>query len=145
MSAFRAGSSVSPADAPPVPGIRPKWLVEKTHAHVEDGRLVPDSADGETLFASLGSAPIHVGEGDRFHAEPRRDIPESDKPTPAMRRARLANVERHKPPFGTMEGTGAMIRKLPSGEYQLYSRNKNPRPAATETRHGFRNAPMPAA
>ena len=70
-----------------------KWLVEKTHAHVEDGRLVPDSAEAETLFASLGSAPIHV-EGDRFHAEPRRDIPESDKPTPAVRRARLANIRK---------------------------------------------------
>jgi hypothetical protein len=70
-----------------------KWLVEKTHAHVEDGHLVPDSAEAEKLFASLGSAPIHV-EGDRFRAEPRRDIPESEKPTPAMRRAQLANIKK---------------------------------------------------
>jgi hypothetical protein len=69
-----------------------KWLVEKTHAHVEDGRLVPDSVEAEKLFASLGSAPVLI-EGDRFHAEPRRDIPEIEKPTPAMRRALLAKEE----------------------------------------------------
>ena len=70
-----------------------KWLVEKTHAHVENGRLVPDSVEAETLFASLGSTPVHF-EGDLFHAEPRRDIPESEKPTPAMRRAQLANIRK---------------------------------------------------
>ena len=70
-----------------------KWLVEKTHAHMEDGRLVPDSREAEKLFASLGSAPVHV-DGDRFRAIPRRDIPESEKPTPAMRRAQLANIKK---------------------------------------------------
>lgn len=68
-----------------------KWLVEKTHAHVEDGRLVPDSVEAEHLFASLGSPPRHI-EGDRFQAEPRRDVPENEKPTAAMRRAQLANI-----------------------------------------------------
>ncbi len=70
-----------------------KWLVEKTHAHVEDGRLVPDSAEAKELIAGLGSLPRHVV-GDRFRAEPRRDIPESEKPTPAMRRAQLANIKK---------------------------------------------------
>jgi hypothetical protein len=70
-----------------------KWLVEKTHAHVEDSCLVPDSAEAKELFASLGSAPRHVV-GDRFSAEPRRDIPDSEKPTPAMRRAQLANIKK---------------------------------------------------
>jgi hypothetical protein len=70
-----------------------KWLVEKSHAHVEDGRLVADSAEAKKLFASLGSAPKHV-DGDRFRAEPRRDIPEDEKPTPAMRRAQLANIKK---------------------------------------------------
>jgi hypothetical protein len=70
-----------------------KWLVEKTHAHVEDGRLVPDSAEAKKLFKSFGSAPLHV-EGDRFRAKPRRDIPEDEKPTPAMRRAQLANIKK---------------------------------------------------
>ena len=70
-----------------------KWLVEKTHAHVEDGRLIADSDEARKLFAGLGSAPVHV-EGDRFRAEPRRDIPEDEKPTPAMRRAQAANIEK---------------------------------------------------
>jgi hypothetical protein len=70
-----------------------KWLVEKTHAHIKDDHLVADSAEAEKLFASLGCTPVHV-EGDRFCAEPRRSIPESEKLTPAMRRAQLANIEK---------------------------------------------------
>jgi hypothetical protein len=70
-----------------------KWLVEKTHAHVEDGRLVPDSSEAKKLFKTLGSTPVHV-DGDRFRAKPRRDIPEDEKPTPAMRRAQLANIKK---------------------------------------------------
>jgi len=70
-----------------------KWLVEKTHAHVENDHLVPDSSEAKKLFASLGSAPVHV-DGDRFRAKPRRDIPEDEKPTPAMRQAQLANIKK---------------------------------------------------
>ena len=70
-----------------------KWLVEKSDAHVEDGHLIADSREAQKLFASLGSAPVHV-DGDRFRAEPRRDIPEVEKPTPAMRRAQLANIKK---------------------------------------------------
>lgn len=70
-----------------------KWLVEKTHAHIENDRLVPDSKEAKKLFASLGSEPVHV-EGDRFRAKPRRDIPEDEKPTPAMRRAQSANIKK---------------------------------------------------
>jgi hypothetical protein len=70
-----------------------KWLVEKTHAHVEDGRLIPDSAEASKLFAALGSAPLQIAR-DRFRAKPRRDIPEDEKPTPAMRRAQAANIEK---------------------------------------------------
>ena len=70
-----------------------KWLVEKSHAHVADGRLVPDSLEAEKLFKSLGSAPVQVS-GDRFRAKPRRDIPEGEKPTPAMRRAQRENIKK---------------------------------------------------
>ncbi|MEX2034293.1 MAG: hypothetical protein WEA28_03765, partial [Xanthobacteraceae bacterium] len=70
-----------------------KWLVEKSHAHVADGRLVPDSLEAEKLFRSLGSAPVQVS-GDRFRAKPRRDIPEGEKPTPAMRRAQRENIKK---------------------------------------------------
>lgn len=70
-----------------------KWLVEKSHAHMENDHLVPDSSEAKKLFASLGSAPVHIV-GDRFRAEPRRDIPEDEKPTPAMRRAQFANIKK---------------------------------------------------
>ena len=70
-----------------------KWLVEKSHAHLEDGQLIADSLEAEKLFKSLGSAPVHV-DGDRFRAKPRRDIPEDEKPTPAMRKAQTANIKK---------------------------------------------------
>jgi hypothetical protein len=71
-----------------------KWLIAKTHAHVEGGRLVPDSDGARRMFdKSLGSTPVHIV-GDRFRAKPRRDIPEGEKPTPAMRRAQLANIKK---------------------------------------------------
>jgi hypothetical protein len=98
--AFRVQDIGGPAGVERVAGRRAsgtwdtaKWLVEKTHAHVEEGHLVPDSVEARKLFATLGSAPVHV-EGDRFHANPRRDIPEDEKPTPAMRRAQLANIQK---------------------------------------------------
>jgi len=70
-----------------------KWLVEKSHAHVEDGQLIADSLEAENLFKSLGSVPVQVA-GDRFRAKPRRDIPEDEKPTPAMRKAQAANIKK---------------------------------------------------
>ena len=70
-----------------------KWLIEKTHAHLSDGKLVADSLEAEKLLDSLGSLPVHIG-GDRFRAKPRRNIPESEKPTPAMRRAQQANIKK---------------------------------------------------
>jgi hypothetical protein len=70
-----------------------KWLIEKTDAHVENGRLVADSAAARKVLASLGSKAIHVS-GDRFKAKPRRNIPEAEKPTPAMRRAQMKNIRK---------------------------------------------------
>ena len=70
-----------------------KWLVEKSHAHVEDDRLVADTAEARKVLKTLGSEPVHVT-GDRFRAKPRRDIPETEKPTPAMRRAQRANIKK---------------------------------------------------
>lgn len=70
-----------------------KWLIEKSQAHLDNGALVPDSLEAEKLLKALGSAPVHVG-GDRFKAKPRRDIPETEKPTPAMRRAQLTNIKK---------------------------------------------------
>ena len=73
-----------------------KWLIRKDKAHVENGMLVPDAADASELLVSLGSAPRQVI-GDRFKAGPHRMIPESAKPTPAMRRAQLRNIRKAQP------------------------------------------------
>lgn len=81
-----------------------KWLVEKTHAHVEDGQLVADSLEAEKLLKGLGSAPVQVS-GDRFRAKPRRDIPESEKPTPAMRRAQTENIKKAQAAVRKKRGT----------------------------------------
>jgi hypothetical protein len=70
-----------------------KWLIEKSHAHIDNGTLVADSVEAEKVLASLGSPPVHLG-GGRFRAKPRRDIPESEKPTPAMRRAQTENIKK---------------------------------------------------
>jgi hypothetical protein len=70
-----------------------KWLIEKTDAHIENDQLVPDSAEARRVLASLGATPVHVT-GDRFKAKPRRNIPEAEKPTPAMRRAQMKNIKK---------------------------------------------------
>ena len=66
-----------------------KWLIAKTHAHVQNGRLVADSEDAREVLDELGSAPEHLG-GDRFEAKPRPDVPEDEKPTAAQRKAQAA-------------------------------------------------------
>ena len=70
-----------------------KWLIEKSDAHIENGRLVPDSAAAKKVLASLGSNAVHLS-GDRFRAKPRRNVPEIEKPTVAMRRARMKNIRK---------------------------------------------------
>ena len=86
-----------------------KWLVEKTHAHLDGDRLVADSLEAEKVLESLGSPPLHVG-GDRFTAKPRRDIPESEKPTPAMRRAQLTNIKKAQAAVRKRRGTKARAK-----------------------------------
>ena len=70
-----------------------KWLIEKTDAHIENDQLVADTAEARKVIASLGATPVRVA-GDRFRAKPRRDIPEAEKPTPAMRRAQMKNIKK---------------------------------------------------
>jgi len=70
-----------------------KWLISKTLAHRASGRLVPDMAAARRLLEQLGSAPVHLG-GDRFKAKPRPDVPEREKPTPAMKRAQQRNIKK---------------------------------------------------
>lgn len=70
-----------------------KWLIEKAGAHIENEKLVADSAEARKVLALLGSTPVHV-RGDRFKAKPRRNVPEWEKPTPAMRRAQKTNIKK---------------------------------------------------
>src|SRR5262245_20420440 len=43
------------------------WLISKEDAHVEGGKLVPDTAEARDVIAQLGSRPVHV-KGDVFKA-----------------------------------------------------------------------------
>ena len=70
-----------------------KWLIGKSEAHIDGHKLVADSLAAEKVLGQLGSVPRHL-EGDRFVAKPRRRIPASEKPTPAMRRAQAANIKK---------------------------------------------------
>jgi hypothetical protein len=69
------------------------WLVSKDYAHREGKRLVADHKDVRSLFEDLGSTPTHV-KGDIFKAKDRPDIPEKEKPTPAQKKARTANIKK---------------------------------------------------
>jgi hypothetical protein len=114
--AFRVQDVGAPGGVERVAGLRAngswdtaKWLVENTHAHVEGNRLVADTAEARKVLSTLGSAPVHVS-GDRFRARPRRDIPESEKPTPAMRRAQLTNIKKAQAAVRKRRGTKARAK-----------------------------------
>lgn len=70
-----------------------KWLIGKDQAHLAGGHLVADTSAARKVLENLGSAPVHVS-ADRFRARPRRNVPESAKPTPAMRRAQRRNIRK---------------------------------------------------
>lgn len=69
-----------------------KWLIGKEHAHIEDDRLIPDTAQAREVLESLGAEPKRIG-ADRFEAKARPNVPESEKPTPAQTRARRTNIK----------------------------------------------------
>jgi len=70
-----------------------KWLIGKEDAHVEDGRLVPDTKEAKDLIKKLGAEPVHKS-GDRFEAKDRPNVPERSKPTTAQTRARRQNIKK---------------------------------------------------
>jgi hypothetical protein len=37
-----------------------KWLISKEDAHVQDGKLVPDTQDAQGVLEKLGSQPVHL-------------------------------------------------------------------------------------
>ena len=67
------------------------WLISKDLAHVERGRLVPDTADARKVLSALGVTPHHVV-GDRFQAKVRRERARGTKLKPARRRAKQRNI-----------------------------------------------------
>lgn len=70
------------------------WLVSKEEAHVgPNGQLVIDSPRAKTALKQIRGPITHV-KGDVFAAHPRKNVPESAKPTPAMRRAQKANIKK---------------------------------------------------
>jgi hypothetical protein len=69
------------------------WLILKSDAHVSNGKLVIDHPRARAALRGI-RGPIRHLKGDIFLARPRRDIPESEKPTPAQRRARAANIRK---------------------------------------------------
>jgi hypothetical protein len=70
-----------------------KWLISKAHAHIEQDQLIPDTEDARKVLEKLGSEPKHIS-ADRFRAKPRPNVPEKEKPTPAQKRARRANIKK---------------------------------------------------
>ena len=70
-----------------------KWLIGKEDAHVEGGRLIPDTKDAKDLLKKLGSQPVHTS-GDRFKAKDQPDVPERFKPTTAQTKARRENIKK---------------------------------------------------
>ena len=70
-----------------------KWLISKEHAHVEGGKLVADTEQARVLLDSLGSKPTHI-DADRFRAKPRPNVPESEKPTAAQKKAQQENIKK---------------------------------------------------
>jgi len=73
------------------------WLIGKDLAHVERGRLVPDTVAARKVLSTLGVTPRHV-RGDRFQAKDRPNVPERTKRKATMRRAQQRNIR--KAPMG---------------------------------------------
>lgn len=69
------------------------WLISKKDAHVKSGHLIITDPKAQTVLKSLSGHIYHV-KGDNFRAHPRKNVPESAKPTPAMKRAQKRNIKK---------------------------------------------------
>lgn len=69
------------------------WLIKKSDAHVEGNTLVIDEPVTKKVLKALSSKIRHV-KGDVFEARVKRNVPESEKPTPAQIRARRQNIQK---------------------------------------------------
>lgn len=68
------------------------WLISKDKASVVNGHLKITGEKDKSVLKQIKGPIVHV-KGDIFHAHP-RNVPESAKPTPAMRRAQKANIKK---------------------------------------------------
>ena len=71
------------------------WLIEKKKAKVSAaGELTfTDASDRASMRKAVRGKIMHV-KADIFKALPARNVPEKTKPTPAMKRARSANIKK---------------------------------------------------
>jgi len=70
------------------------WLIQKDAAHVgSNGQLMIDDPRVKTALKQI-RGPIMHKKGDVFTALPRRNVPESAKPTLAQRRAQRQNIKK---------------------------------------------------
>jgi hypothetical protein len=70
------------------------WLISKHDAHVnEKEELIIDDPKARTVLKQIRGRITHQ-KGDIFEAKPRRDVPESEKPTPRQRRAQMRNIKK---------------------------------------------------
>jgi|SRR3989338_1859780 len=69
------------------------WLISKDDAHTVRGKLVIDDKKAKSALKQIRGPIVHI-KGDVFRAHPTRNIPEREKPTPAMRRAQRANIKK---------------------------------------------------
>ncbi len=70
------------------------WLVSKDAARVlPNGQLKITGAKEKTALKHIRGPIMHV-KGDIFRAHPARNVPESEKPTLAMRRAYRTNIKK---------------------------------------------------
>lgn len=69
------------------------WLIRKGDAHREKGKLVADDPKVRRILSRL-RGPIRHVKGDVFRAKPRRNVPESQKPTAAQQRAGRENIKK---------------------------------------------------
>ena len=69
------------------------WLISKKDAHLSKGVLIGDTPDAKKLLATFQTKPRKV-KGDVFNARDRKNIPEKEKPTPAMKSAQKRNIKK---------------------------------------------------
>lgn len=70
------------------------WLINKKDAYVDRrGHLVIKDLKAKTVLKNIRGRIVHK-KGDIFAAHPRRNVPESEKPTLAQRRAQSKNIKK---------------------------------------------------